>query len=238
MGVGPQGTKILQKVTFIAYYNVYSVYFNYYFYGNQSLYLKHVSVNLPPFQAIETAETSDLLINLMFQGRSSDQFESVQPVVSAANSKIEERYSSGLILFILAHSIKENNRHVDRAPSSEAENKKFFLDKTYGLIDRSLKIIHQLRPCCYCIFKCLPELKRFRDCMSGFNHPVIELIHNRLNDFPAFGKKLDKFYGLTADGCSLYHCSRHSGSQVFSIRQRVCIFVVQFIVRKYASPHG
>ena len=94
--------------------------------------------NLPPYQAIETAETSDLLINLMFQGRSSDQFESVQPVVSAANSKIEERYSSGLILFILAHSIKENNRHVDRAPSSVAENKKFFLDKTYGLIDRSL----------------------------------------------------------------------------------------------------
>ena len=131
MGVGPQGTKILQKVTFITYYNVYSVYFNYSFYGN-------VSVNLPPFQAIETAETSDLLINLMFQGRSSDQFESVQPVVSAANSKIEERYSSGLILFILAHSIKENNRHVDLAPSSEAENKKFFLDKTYGLIERSL----------------------------------------------------------------------------------------------------
>ena len=52
--------------------------------------------------------------------------------------KIEERYSSGLILFILAHSIKENNRHVDLAPSSEAENKKFFLDKTYGRIDRSL----------------------------------------------------------------------------------------------------
>ena len=33
--------------------------------------------------------------------------------MSAANSKIEERYSSGLILLILAHSIKENNRHVD-----------------------------------------------------------------------------------------------------------------------------
>lgn len=41
----------------------------------------------------------------MFQGRSSDQEESVHPVVSAANSKIEERYSSKLILFILAHSL-------------------------------------------------------------------------------------------------------------------------------------
>ena len=62
----------------------------------------------------------------MFQGRSSDQFESVQPVVSAANSKIEERYSSGLILFILAHSMRENNRHVDLEPSSDAETGSFF----------------------------------------------------------------------------------------------------------------
>ncbi len=74
----------------------------------------------------------------MFWRRSSGQFESVQPLVSAANSKIEERYSSGLILFFLAHSIKENNRHVDLAQFSEAENKKFFLDKTYGRIERSL----------------------------------------------------------------------------------------------------
>ena len=48
------------------------------------------------------------LINLIFQGRSSDHFESVQSVVSAASSKIEERYSSGLISFIIAHSIREN----------------------------------------------------------------------------------------------------------------------------------
>jgi hypothetical protein len=73
----------------------------------------------------------------MFQGRSSDQFESVQPVVSAASSKIEERYSSGLILFVLAHSMRENNRHVDLEPSSDAENRKFFLDKTNGRIERS-----------------------------------------------------------------------------------------------------
>ena len=52
-------------------------------------------------------------------------------------SDIEERYSSGLIPFIIAHSIRENNRHVDLAPSSEPQNKKFFLDKTYGRIERS-----------------------------------------------------------------------------------------------------
>ncbi len=74
----------------------------------------------------------------MFQGRSSNQFESVQSVVSAANSKIEERSSSRLIPCILAHSMRENNRHVDLSTSSEAENKKFFLDKTYGRIERSV----------------------------------------------------------------------------------------------------
>lgn len=63
----------------------------------------YVSVNFLPYQAIRTVETSDFLINLIFQGRSSDHFESVQSVVSAASSKIEERYSSGLILFIIAH---------------------------------------------------------------------------------------------------------------------------------------
>nr|WP_287285055.1 hypothetical protein [Treponema sp.] len=78
-----------------------------------------VSVNFLPYQAIRTVETSDFLINLIFQGRSSDQFESVQPLVSAANSKIEERYSSGLILLILAHSIKENNRHVEYAAAGK-----------------------------------------------------------------------------------------------------------------------
>ena len=98
---------------------------------------RKVSVNFSPHQAVGTVETSDLLINLIFQGRSSDHFESVQPVVSAASSKIEERYSSGLMLFIIAHSIRENNRHVDLAPSSEPQNKKFFLDKTYGRIERS-----------------------------------------------------------------------------------------------------
>ena len=96
-----------------------------------------VSVNFLPYQATRTVETSDFLINLIFQGRSSDHFESVQSVVSAASSKIEERYSSGLIPFIIAHSIRENNRHVERAPSSEPQNKKFFLDKTYGRIERS-----------------------------------------------------------------------------------------------------
>ncbi len=67
-----------------------------------------------------------------FQGRSSDHFESVKSVVSAASSKIEERYSSGLIPFIIAHSIRENNRHVERAPSSEPQNKKFF--RIYNLV--------------------------------------------------------------------------------------------------------
>ena len=86
----------------------------------------------------KTVEILDFLINLIFQGRSSDQFESVQSVVSAANSKIEERYSSGLIPFILAHAMRENNKHVDLEPSSDAESRKFFLDKTYGRIERSL----------------------------------------------------------------------------------------------------
>lgn len=98
---------------------------------------KYVSVNFSPYQAIRTVETSDFLINLIFQGRSSDHFESVQSVVSAASSKIEERYSSELISFIIADSIKENNKQVDLAPSSEPQNKKFFLDKTYGRIERS-----------------------------------------------------------------------------------------------------
>ena len=73
-------------------YNIYSVYQNHL----SSLTICYVSVNFLPYQAIRTVETSDFLINLIFQGRSSDHFESVQSVVSAASSKIEERYSSGL----------------------------------------------------------------------------------------------------------------------------------------------
>ena len=79
-------------LSYSTYHNEYSVYQNHL----SSLTICYtVSVNFLPYQAIRTVETSDFLINLIFQGRSSDHFESVQSVVSAASSKIEESILQG-----------------------------------------------------------------------------------------------------------------------------------------------
>ena len=41
------------------------------------------------------------------------------------------------MLCILAHSIKENNRQLERAPSSDPANNQFFLPRTNGFIEHS-----------------------------------------------------------------------------------------------------